>query len=130
VSRTPAAEEARRAAEAAGQPFPAVTKKEERTKPGTFPVPVPSLPDFCDRTSPAVPAAASGPRSTPEQAAEIAALFASLPRLTPAEIEAGRSPAGGFTRAQLAAWGVPWPPPAGWLHALLHSEDNTVAGPT
>ena len=63
-------------------------------------------------------------RRSPEQAAEIAALFARLPRLSPAEIEAGRSPAGGFTREQLAAWGVPWPPPAGWLHALLHGPDS------
>jgi hypothetical protein len=41
------------------------------------------------------------------------------------EIEAGRSPAGGFTRKQLAAWGVSWPPPAGWLNALLRGEDGS-----
>ncbi|MGO9354981.1 MAG: hypothetical protein ACLP3C_30650, partial [Mycobacterium sp.] len=29
---------------------------------------------------------------------------------TPDEIEAARTPAGGWTRAQLAVWGVPWPP--------------------
>jgi len=45
----------------------------------------------------------------PQQAAELATVLAGLPRLTPEEVEAGRSPAGGFTRAQLAAWGVPWP---------------------
>jgi hypothetical protein len=64
-------------------------------------------------------------RQTPEQAAELAAILAGLPRLTPEEVEAGRSPAGGFTRAQLAAWEVPWPPPAGWLQALLRGEDGS-----
>lgn len=34
------------------------------------------------------------------------------------EIEAGKTAKGGFTRAQLQAWGVPWPPPKGWLKAL------------
>lgn len=38
--------------------------------------------------------------------------------LTAEEIEAGRSPAGGWTRAQLAQWGVPWPPPKGWKAGL------------
>jgi ribonuclease HI len=37
---------------------------------------------------------------------------------TPAEIEAAKSPAGGWTRKQLAGWGVPWPPPKGWRRAL------------
>lgn len=34
------------------------------------------------------------------------------------EIEAGKSPKGGFTRKQLAKWGVPWPPPKGWRRYL------------
>jgi hypothetical protein len=62
---------------------------------------------------------------TPEQAAELAAILAGLPRLTREEVEAGRSPAGGFTRAQLAEWSVPWPPPSGWLQALLRGEDGS-----
>ncbi|MFE8940925.1 hypothetical protein ACFYNX_26005 [Streptomyces sp. NPDC007872] len=33
---------------------------------------------------------------------------------SPEEIEAARTPAGGWKRDQLAAWGVPWPPPKGW----------------
>ena len=66
-------------------------------------------------------------RRTPEQAAELAAILAGLPRLSRAEVEAGRSPAGGFTRKQLAAWGVPWPPPDGWLRALLRGEDGSDA---
>ena len=65
---------------------------------------------------------AKAERRTPEQEAELAAILATLPRLTREEVEADRSPAGGFTRKQLAAWGVPWPPPAGWLHALLRDE--------
>lgn len=68
---------------------------------------------------------AKAERRSPEQAAELAAILAGLPRLTREEVEAGRSPAGGFTRAQLAAWAVSWPPPAGWLQALLRGEDGS-----
>jgi hypothetical protein len=34
------------------------------------------------------------------------------------EIDAARTPAGGWTRTQLAEWGVPWPPPKGWRRRL------------
>lgn len=34
------------------------------------------------------------------------------------EIEAAQTPNGGWTRAQLAKWGVPWPPPKGWRKQL------------
>ena len=34
------------------------------------------------------------------------------------EIENARTDRGGFTRAQLASWGISWPPPKGWLEAL------------
>jgi hypothetical protein len=68
---------------------------------------------------------AKAARRTPEQEAELAAVLAGLPTLTREEVEAGRSPAGGFTRAQLAAWGVPWPPPSEWPHALLRGQDGT-----
>jgi hypothetical protein len=61
-------------------------------------------------------------RRTPEQAA----ILARLPRLTEEQIEAGRSPRGGWTRGQLARWGVPWPPPAGWRQALLRGQDDTA----
>jgi hypothetical protein len=64
-------------------------------------------------------------RRTPEQATELAAILAGLPMLTREEVEAGRSPAGGFTREQLAKWHVPWPPPTGWLQALLRGEDGS-----
>jgi hypothetical protein len=35
------------------------------------------------------------------------------------EIERHRTPRGGWTKATLAQWGVPWPPPKGWKAALL-----------
>lgn len=37
---------------------------------------------------------------------------------TPEEIEAAKTANGGWTREQLAAWGVSWPPPKGWRKAL------------
>lgn len=40
-------------------------------------------------------------------------------RLTKDEIEAGRSLKGGYTKKQLAKWGVPWPAPKGWKKKLL-----------
>lgn len=63
---------------------------------------------------------------TPEQAAEHVAVLAGLPRVSREEIEACRTPAGGysFTRERLASWGVPWPPPAGWRRALLRPDDG------
>jgi hypothetical protein len=42
--------------------------------------------------------------------------------LTAADIEAGRTARGGFTRATLASWGVPWPPPRGWRRRLLAGQ--------
>jgi hypothetical protein len=44
---------------------------------------------------------------------------------TEEEIEAARTPAGGWTRAQLAEWGVPWPPPKGWKAALIRGSSTT-----
>ncbi len=73
-------------------------------------------------TAIAIRQAARAARRTPEQEAELAAVLATLPRLSRETIEAGRSPGGGFTRAQLSQWGVPWPPPAGWLATLLRDE--------
>ena len=63
-------------------------------------------------------------RRPPEQTE----LLARLPRRTEEEIEAARTPRGGWTREQLAEWGVPWPPPAGWRHALLRGEDGRNDG--
>ena len=44
--------------------------------------------------------------------------------LTAQEIEDARSPAGGWTAATLASWGVPWPPPKGWRQRLLKPGDG------
>lgn len=38
---------------------------------------------------------------------------------SPDEIELARTPAGGWTREQLAHWGIPWPPPKGWKEHLI-----------
>lgn len=34
------------------------------------------------------------------------------------EIDAARTPKGGFTRKALEQWGIPWPPPSGWRDCL------------
>lgn len=39
---------------------------------------------------------------------------------SPEEIEAARTAAGGWTRDQLAAWGVAWPAPKGWKKQLTN----------
>ena len=38
--------------------------------------------------------------------------------VSPEEIVAARTAKGGWTRATLARWGVPWPPPHGWRREL------------
>lgn len=40
------------------------------------------------------------------------------------EIEKARTPNGGWTKKQLAEWGVPWPPPKGWKAALTQSKSS------
>src|SRR5262249_56876180 len=35
------------------------------------------------------------------------------------EIEAQRTPKGGWNRSALANWGVPWPAPSGWKRAII-----------
>lgn len=39
--------------------------------------------------------------------------------ITVADIEAKKTSAGGWTRATLAEWGVPWPAPKGWRKTIL-----------
>ena len=51
-----------------------------------------------------------------------------MTRLTLEEIEAARSPRGGWTAATLAAWGVPWPPPKGWQQRLIHGDEPGKGG--
>jgi hypothetical protein len=43
----------------------------------------------------------------------------SIPAPTAAEIEAVKTPRGGWNRATLAKWGVPWPPRRGWKRRLI-----------
>jgi hypothetical protein len=52
---------------------------------------------------------------------EVAAVIPLAPRgpITKDDIEAARTPAGGWTAATLAGWGVPWPPPKGWQDDLI-----------
>lgn len=45
-------------------------------------------------------------------------------KISQREILAARTPAGGWTRAQLAEWGVPWPPPRGWKQKLQIPEPS------
>ncbi|UFS65174.1 hypothetical protein LO749_00975 [Paracoccus denitrificans] len=40
------------------------------------------------------------------------------------EIEAAKTPNGGWTRETLAAWGVSWPPPKGWKAKLIAGESG------
>ena len=37
---------------------------------------------------------------------------------SPKEIARAMTPAGGWTKKQLAKWGVPWPPSKGWKRYL------------
>jgi hypothetical protein len=41
-----------------------------------------------------------------------------------AEIEAAKTPSGGWTKADLAKWGVPWPPPKGWKKFLENKRQS------
>lgn len=48
-------------------------------------------------------------------------------RLTHHHIERGRSRTGGYSREQLAALGVPWPPERGWVERAVGREVSVVA---
>jgi hypothetical protein len=37
---------------------------------------------------------------------------------SPTEVAAAQTPNGGWSKKQLAEWGVPWPPPQGWRKHL------------
>lgn len=45
-----------------------------------------------------------------------------LARLTLAQIEAAKSPKGGWSRATLHGWGIAWPPANGWKDLLTGGE--------
>jgi hypothetical protein len=40
-------------------------------------------------------------------------------KLTAEEIKAARSENGGWSKETLAGWGIPWPPPKGWVQMLI-----------
>lgn len=46
--------------------------------------------------------------------------------MTREEIERHRTPNGGFTRQTLTQWGVAWPPPKGWMRALIRGSSDPV----
>ena len=46
--------------------------------------------------------------------------------VSPEEITAAQTPAGAWTRATLAAWGVPWPPPTGWKATLVGNWERAA----
>ena len=50
-------------------------------------------------------------------------------RPTLAEIEAARTPAGGWTRETLALWGVSWPPQKGRKRQLATPSARTAPSP-
>ena len=43
------------------------------------------------------------------------------------QIEAARTPAGGWARETLAQWGVAWPPKKGWKAKLLARHRDAQA---
>lgn len=47
-------------------------------------------------------------------------------KISAEEIEAARTPHGGFTKKTLAGWGVPWPPPSGWKKNLIAGNPITL----
>ena len=47
--------------------------------------------------------------------------------VTREEVMAGRTPAGGWTRATLSSWGVPWPPRSGWIDRLTGGDRRRYA---
>lgn len=38
------------------------------------------------------------------------------------EVLRARTAKGGWTKAQLTQWGIPWPPPKGWKKKLVQTE--------
>lgn len=50
---------------------------------------------------------------------------------SPDEVTAACTEKGGWTKDQLAAWGVPWPPPKGWrteLEERWRDEQGSTRG--
>lgn len=45
-----------------------------------------------------------------------------MKKITLEEVMKARTPKGGWTKKQLSEWGVPWPPPKGWLRKLTKKK--------
>jgi hypothetical protein len=43
-------------------------------------------------------------------------------KLTWEQIEAGKTERGGWSKSTLESWGIAWPPPKGWIQALMAGE--------
>jgi hypothetical protein len=71
-------------------------------------------------------------RRPPGQAAELAAVLAGLPEVSRREIEACRTPAGGysFTKAWFLEHGLRYPPIAGWRQAVERDNCSEDLGAT
>lgn len=50
-------------------------------------------------------------------------------RVTLEEVLAARTPRGGWTKKQLAEWGVDWPPTTGWIKRLTGDPSANVPMP-
>ena len=50
-------------------------------------------------------------------------------RVTLEEVLAARTPRGGWTKKQLAEWGVDWPPTIGWIKRLTGDPNANVPMP-
>lgn len=48
---------------------------------------------------------------------------------SPDEVAAAQTSNGGWSRKQLAEWGIPWPPPTGWRRYLEAKWRGEEAGP-
>ena len=49
-------------------------------------------------------------------------MFESDRKISREEILKKKTARGGWLKADLAEWGVPWPPPKGWLRALTEGH--------
>lgn len=67
------------------------------------------------------------PKASPKLKAQPAGLDAITAAVSNDEIEAARTPKGGWKAKQLAAWGVPWPPPTGWRKKLVENYAQQAA---
>jgi hypothetical protein len=69
-------------------------------------------------TSPVPAPEPARPRRKPAPELNMRARLGLILPPTREEIHAAAKKPGGFTRVMLAEWGVPWPPPAGWIDRL------------